>query len=104
MREDQPGMGMEEEMDDSLTEDVGPDTPTFEGMEDEPKTALGFGGQTIHRRLHIGDELYLVIKAEISSEKESEDADGNRKFAAGCRTTVLAELSAADAAQVAAGR
>ena len=33
----------------------------LEGMETPETTALGFGGKTIERRLHLGDEMYLLL-------------------------------------------
>lgn len=76
----------------------------LDGTEDEPKTALGFGGQTIHRRLVIGDELYLLLKCEVVSDgrsRKKSDGDG-LAFKAGASTTVLAELTAQEAGQIAA--
>lgn len=85
---------------------LGPDEPTFEGLEEEPKTALGFGGKTINRRLVIVDELYLLLKCEIVSDGRSrKEGDGDGlSFKAGARTTILAELSSGDAAQLAVDR
>lgn len=84
--------------------DKGPDTPTFdlEGLDLEDKTTLGFGGKDIPRRLHRGDTLYLLMRCDVTSETEKE-TDNGVKFSSGCRTVILAELDARQAAEVAAG-
>ena len=70
---------------------------------DVAKTALGFGGKTIDGILVIGDELYLLLKCEVSSDGRKEKGeDGELQYVAGCRTTILAELSLKQATQVAA--
>lgn len=65
------------------------------------QTAFGFGGVKINRRLEIGDEIYLVLRCEVSSDGREEKKDGNLGYKAGCRTTVLAELTASEATKVA---
>ena len=74
-----------------------------EGMEEPTKTHLGFGGKTINRILEIeGDnELYLLIHCEIVSDSRKE-SKGKLIHGAGAKTTILAELTQAEAARVAA--
>lgn len=76
----------------------------IEGLDDEPATALGFGGVRIDRRLTIGDELYLVLRCEVVSDGRSRKKEDNGELAykAGASTTVLAEIDAKTAGQVAA--
>ena len=64
-------------------------------------THLGFGGQKINRHLELGDEFYLVIKCEVSSVWDK-DSDGKVSHSAGCRTTILAEISVSEATKLAA--
>lgn len=78
----------------------------FDGVEDEEKTALGFGGKTIHRRLVIGDVCYFLMRAEIVSDgrsvKTSDSGDERVAFKAGAATEILAELDESQATKLAA--
>lgn len=75
----------------------------LDGVDGGPTTALGFGGKTINRHLEIGDELYLVLRCEISSDGRAEKGeDGELSYKAGCRTTILAELTQGQATAIAA--
>ncbi len=79
------------------------DQDTLDGMETPDKTALGFGGKTIDRVLEIGDEFYLLLRCEVSSDgRKVKGDDGELTHVAGCRTTILAELTAGQATQAAA--
>lgn len=71
------------------------------GVEAGDKTALGFGGKTISRQLHRGDQLYLLLHVVISSETEK-DAKNGVAYSAGSRTEILAELTPGEATQIAA--
>ena len=76
----------------------------LDGVGDDLKRVqLGFGGKKLMREvpLEIGDDLYLLLKVEISSDGRKETDDGDLYYTAGGRTSILAELSAGDAAQVA---
>lgn len=68
------------------------------------KTALGFGGKQIGRRLQIGDEFYVLMHCEISSEGLKENQDGSMSYSAGARTDILCEISEADAVKIATQR
>ena len=79
------------------------DQDTFDGIETPDKTALGFGGKTIDRILEIDDTLYLLLRCEVSSHgRRVKGDDGELTHVAGCRTTILAELTAGQATQFAA--
>ena len=83
-----------------MTKDTSQDS--LSGIDADPGTALGFGGKRIDRRLHRGDELYVLMHCEISSEGESDTEGGKVKYTAGCRTDILCELTAAEATKIAA--
>lgn len=68
------------------------------------KTALGFGGKTIGRRLHRGDEFYVLMHCYVSSEGEKETQEGGLTFHAGARTDILCEISESDAVKIARER
>jgi hypothetical protein len=68
------------------------------------KTALGFGGKTIGRRLHRGDEFYVLMHCYVSSEGEKETQEGGLSFSAGARTDILCEISESDAVEIARAR
>lgn len=76
----------------------------LDGLEDTPKTALGFGGKTIDQHLEIGDELYLVMKCTVTSDGRTLKAedDGDVKYKAGAKTEILVKLTAAEATAVVA--
>lgn len=74
-----------------------------EGMEEPTKTHLGFGGKTINRILELDEDnnLYLLLHCEIVSDSRKE-SKGKLIHGAGAKTTILAELTAKEAAQVVA--
>ena len=78
----------------------------FYGLDDGVKTAIGFGGKILTRdaRLVIGDDLYLLMHCEVVSDgrTQKKSDEGKLMFKAGARTTILAELDAKTAGQIAA--
>lgn len=76
----------------------------LDGIDGGDKTALGFGGKTISRKLEIGDELYLLLHCEVVSDgrKVKGGEEDGILFSAGAKTEILAELSASEATKIAA--